>query len=44
MAEYKSAIGNGNISINESKRLLREALAIQQVLREMKGNLEEQAG
>lgn len=30
MAEYNQAIGDGKISINEAKRLLRETLAIQQ--------------
>lgn len=40
MAEYNSAIGDGVISINEAKRLLRETLAIQEVLLEMKLNLE----
>ena len=44
MAEYNHAIGDGKISVNEAKRLLRETLAIQQVLREMKLNLEEEAG
>lgn len=44
MAEYNQAIGDGKISINEAKRLLRETLAIQQVLLEMKLNLEEEAG
>lgn len=44
MAEYNTAIGDGKISINEAKRLLRETLAIQQVLLEMKLNLEEEAG
>ncbi|MGL4238956.1 hypothetical protein [Tabrizicola sp.] len=43
MAEYNQAIGDGRISINEAKRLLRETLAIQQVLLEMKLNLEEEA-
>ena len=43
MAEYNSAIGDGKISVNEAKRLLRETLAIQQVLLEMKLNLEEEA-
>jgi hypothetical protein len=42
MAEYASAIGDGIISVNEAKRLLRETLAIQQVLLEMKLNLEEE--
>ena len=43
MAEYNQAIGDGKISINEAKRLLRETLAIQQVLLEMKLNLEDEA-
>ena len=43
MGEYNSAIGDGRISINESKRLLRETVAIQQVLLEMKLNLEVEA-
>lgn len=43
MAEYNHAIGDGKISINEAKRLLRETLAIQQVLLEMKLNLEDEA-
>jgi hypothetical protein len=43
MAEYNQAISDGKISINEAKRLLRETLAIQQVLLEMKLNLEEEA-
>jgi hypothetical protein len=43
MAEYNLAIGDGVISINEAKRLLRETLALQQVLLEMKLNLEDEA-
>ena len=43
MAEYNQAIGDGKISVNEAKRLLRETLALQQVLLEMKLNLEEEA-
>ncbi|MFN3823180.1 MAG: hypothetical protein ACK4GW_01155 [Pseudorhodobacter sp.] len=43
MAEYNQAIADGKISINEAKRLLRETLAIQQVLLEMKLNLEDEA-
>lgn len=43
MAEYNLAIGDGKISINEAKRLLRETLEIQKVLLEMKLNLEEEA-
>ncbi|NUB44343.1 hypothetical protein GEU84_008110 [Fertoebacter nigrum] len=44
MAEYNQAIGDGVISGNEARRLLRETLAIQQVLLDMKLNLEEEAG
>lgn len=40
MAEYNQAIGDGRISVNEAKRLLRETLAIQQVLLDMKLHLE----
>jgi hypothetical protein len=43
MSEYNQAIGDGKISPNEAKRLLRETLAIQQVLLEMKLNLEDEA-
>ena len=43
MAEYNQAIGDGKITVNEAKRLLRETLAIQQVLLEMKLNLEQEA-
>ena len=35
---------DGKISINESKRLLRETIAIQHVLLQMKLNLEDEAG
>lgn len=42
MAEYNHAIGDGVISANEAKRMLRETLAIQQVLLEMKLNLEDE--
>lgn len=44
MSEYNSAIGDGKISVNEAKRLLRETLALQQILLDMKLNLEEEAG
>jgi hypothetical protein len=44
MAEYNAAISDGKISSNESKRMLRETLAIQQVLLDMKLNLEDEAG
>ncbi len=42
MSEYNAAIGDGRISINEAKRLLRETLALQQVLLDMKLNLEDE--
>lgn len=42
MGEYNQAIADGKITINEAKRMLRETLAIQQVLLEMKLNLEEE--
>ncbi len=44
MAEYNAAIEDGQISINETKRLLRETLAIQEVLLEMKLSLEHEIG
>ena len=44
MAEYNQSIEDGVISINEAKRLLRETLAIQQVLLDMKLHLEEESG
>lgn len=43
MSEYNEAIGDGKISANEAKRMLRETLALQQVLIEMKLNLEAEA-
>lgn len=42
MGEYHIAIADGVISINEAKRLLRETLALQQVLLDMKLNLEQE--
>lgn len=42
MSEYNAAIGDGKISVNEAKRLLRETLAIQQVILDMKLNLEDE--
>ncbi len=42
MSEYNQAIGDGKISVNEAKRLLREATALQQVLLAMKLNLEDE--
>lgn len=41
MSEYNQAIGDGKITINEAKRLLRETIALQQVLLSMKLNLED---
>jgi hypothetical protein len=40
MAEYHKAISDGVISVNEAKRLLKETLAIQEILLEMKLSLE----
>ena len=41
MAEYNQSIADGVISVNEAKRLLRETVALQQVLLDMKLRLEE---
>jgi len=43
MAEYNQSIEDGIITLNESKRLLHETQAIQEVLLNMKLNLEEEA-
>jgi hypothetical protein len=43
MGEYNQSIEDGKITINESKRLLTETLAIQRVLLEMKLHLEDEA-
>ena len=43
MAEYNQSIEDGIITINEAKRLLKETLALQQVLIDMKLHLEEEA-
>ena len=43
MAEYNQSIEDGVISINEAKRLLRETVALQKVLIEMKLHLEDEA-
>ncbi|GKY86882.1 hypothetical protein [Sinisalibacter aestuarii] len=40
MAEYQQSIQDGVITVNEAKRLLRETLALQQVLVDMKLHLE----
>lgn len=43
MTEYQAAIEDGIITINEAKRLLRETVALQQVLIDMKLHLEEES-
>ena len=42
MAEYHQSIEDGVITVNEAKRLLKETLALQQVLIDMKLHLEEE--
>lgn len=42
MAEYHQSIEDGVISANEARRLLRETLALQQVLVDMKLHLEDE--
>lgn len=42
MAEYQQSIQDGVITINEAKRLLKETLALQQVLLDMKMHLEDE--
>lgn len=42
MAEYHQSIEDGIITANESKRLLKETLALQQVLIDMKLHLEDE--
>jgi hypothetical protein len=44
MAEYHQSIEDGVITINEAKRLLKETLALQQVLIDMKLHLEDETG
>lgn len=43
MTEYGQSIEDGVITVNEAKRLLRETLALQHVLMDMKLHLEEEA-
>ena len=43
MAEYGQAMEDGVITINEAKRLLRETLALQHVLMDMKLHLEDES-
>ncbi len=42
MSEYNQSIADGEISMNEAKRLLRETTSIQEVLLSMKLNLEDE--
>lgn len=42
MSEYQQSIEDGIITVNEAKRLLRETLALQHVLVDMKLHLEEE--
>ncbi len=42
MAEYHESIEDGVITVNEAKRLLKETLALQQVLIDMKLHLEDE--
>jgi hypothetical protein len=44
MAEYQQSIQDGVITVNEAKRLLKETVALQQVLLDMKLHLEEESG
>lgn len=44
MAEYQQSMEDGRITVNEAKRLLRETTMLQQVLIDMKLNLEEESG
>lgn len=44
MAEYQESMEDGQISVNEAKRLLKETTMLQQVLVDMKLNLEDESG
>jgi len=44
MGEYQQSIEDGQISVNEAKRLLKETTLLQQVLVDMKLNLEDESG
>ena len=44
MTEYQQSIEDGVISVNEAKRLLKETTMLQQVLIDMKLNLEDESG
>lgn len=43
MTEYQAAIEDGIITVNEAKRLLRETVALQQVLIDMKLHLQDES-
>ncbi len=43
MAEYQQSMEDGRITVNEAKRLLKETTMLQQVLVDMKLNLEEES-
>ncbi|NNE51638.1 MAG: hypothetical protein HKN30_04470 [Sulfitobacter sp.] len=43
MSEYHQSIEDGTITVNEAKRMLRETTLLQQVLVDMKLNLEEES-
>ena len=43
MAEYQQSMEDGKITVNEAKRLLKETTLLQQVLVDMKLNLEEES-
>lgn len=44
MAEYQQSMEDGRITVNEAKRLLKETTGLQQILIDMKLNLEEESG
>jgi len=44
MAEYQQSMEDGKITVNEAKRLLKETTGLQQVLIDMKLNLEDESG
>ncbi len=44
MGEYQQSMEDGKITVNEAKRLLKETTSLQQILIDMKLNLEEESG
>ena len=44
MSKYQQSIGDGIITVNEAKRLLKETSLLQQVLIDMKLHLEDENG